>query len=460
MSQARDGGVLSLCGPTDLEHQFAATLSPGESFQSVPVAIAIGRDGLSDAVAELTAYRRWLRSESGGLDDLPVVYNDFMNTLMGQPSTEALMPLITAAAEAGVDCFCIDAGWFADPSLGDWWATVGEWREADRRFSSGFRCLIDTIHDSGMRSGIWLEPEVVGVESRIAQSLPEAAFFRRYGQRVREHDRYQLDFRHHAARAHLDAVVDRLVSYGISYFKLDYNINIGAGTDWGVAGSGAGLLAHTRAFTDWIAGIRARHPHVSIENCSSGAMRADYGLLAVTQLQSTSDQQDFRLYPPVAASAPATILPEQSGNWAYPAKDMSVKETIFTLVTGLSGRFYLSGFLNELDADARELTAQAVRFAHGQREWLTRVTPFWPDGFPSWDDSVVCLGLTDGDISRLFVWNRGAAPARLVLSDHSNAAVAFPPGAPAGDDAWTATASEEGLVIEIPTGPTARVFEL
>ncbi len=73
-------------------------------------------------------------------------------------------------------------------------------------------------------------------------------------------------------------------------------------------------------------------------------MRADYHLLAVTQLQSTSDQQDFRLYAPIAASAPLSILPEQCGNWAYPEAGMSDDETVFTLVSGLAGRFYLSAF--------------------------------------------------------------------------------------------------------------------
>jgi hypothetical protein len=55
LCQTRDGGVMSLLGPSDLEHQFAHELLPGETFATVPVAIAAvpagGRDG---AVAELT----------------------------------------------------------------------------------------------------------------------------------------------------------------------------------------------------------------------------------------------------------------------------------------------------------------------------------------------------------------------------------------------------------------------
>ena len=460
LSQARDGGVLTLLGPTDLENQFAITLQPGETFTGVPVAIAVSGDGLDGAAAELTRYRRWLRAERSATDGLPLVYNDFMNTLMGQPSTEALLPLVEAAADAGAECFCIDAGWYADPAIGDWWATVGEWRESPERFTDGLGEVIAAIHSRGMRSGIWLEPEVVGVESPMAATLPEEAFFHCFGVRVREHDRYQLDFRHPAVRAHLDEVVDRLISvYGISYFKLDYNINIGAGGDEPGGSPASGLLAHTRAFAEWIVGVRERHPHVSIENCSSGAMRADYNLLAVTQLQSTSDQQDFRLYPPVAVSAPATILPEQCGNWAYPAADMSAEEVVFSLVTGLSGRLYLSGFLHDLTSETRDVVARAAELYKAWRPWLSETTPFWPLGLPEWDDDTLCLGLTDGQTARLFIWDRAATSRDIripgVLDGRNLRQIEL--GNVAG---WDSDVDGRDLVLRTQPGVTARIFEL
>lgn len=460
LSQARDGGVLSLLGPTDLENQFAVALQPGESFSAVPVAIAVSSDGVDGAAAALTRYRRWLRAANRATDELPLVYNDFMNTLMGQPSTEALLPLIHAAADAGAECFCIDAGWYADPAIGDWWATVGEWRESPARFSGGLGEVIAAIHSRGMRSGIWLEPEVVGVESPIAAALPEDAFFHRFGVRVREHDRYQVDFRHPAVREHLDDVVEGLIGvYGISYFKLDYNINPGAGTDAAGGGSAAGLLGHTRAFAEWISALRARHPQVSIENCSSGAMRSDYGLLAVTQLQSTSDQQDFRLYPPVAVSAPATIVPEQCGNWAYPAADMSAEETVFSLVTGLSGRLYLSGFLHNLAPENRAVVSQAAELYKSWRGWLAEATPFWPLGLPDWDDETLCLGLTDGRTTRLFVWDRAsvAGDIRLpgVLDGRNIQQVELGPVR-----AWDFHAAGSDLLVRTRSGLGARIFEL
>ncbi|WP_211228569.1 glycoside hydrolase family 36 protein [Glycomyces tenuis] len=459
IAQTRTGGVLSLLGPADLEHHFAHELAPGEEFTTVPVALAVSGRGRDGAIAELTRYRRRIREPREADRALPVVYNDFMNTLMGQPSTEALKPLVDAAADAGAECFCIDAGWFADPAIGDWWSTVGEWREAPGRFSGGLKAVVDHIHARGMRSGLWLEPEVVGARSPAAQTLPEEAFFRRFGRRVQEHERYHLDFRHPAARAHLDDTVDHLVAdYGISYLKLDYNINPGAGTEWRATAPGDGLLAHARAFRDWLVGVQARHPRLLIENCSSGAMRADYSLLSATHLQSTSDQQDFRLYPPVAAAAPATILPEQCGNWAYPHADMSDEETAFTLATGLAGRLYLSGFLHELRPAQAALVREAVEVHKRIRERLPRAVPFWPLGLPGWDDAALCLGLDTGDgRALLVVWDRHAEPSRITVPGLGGRAVEL---FPSRLEPWAVEAGAGGLELRTVAGHSARLFEV
>ncbi|WP_312173307.1 alpha-galactosidase, partial [Microbacterium sp.] len=463
LSQGLEGLTLSLLGPTDLEHQFAHALGQGDEFVTVPVALAAstqGLDGFERAIAALTSHRRAIRRVDGA--DLPIVYNDFMNTLMGQPSSEALRPLISAAAEAGAEVFCIDAGWFADPAIGDWWDTVGEWQEATSRFDEhGLRGIIDQIHAAGMRSGLWLEPEVVGVSSPVAQTLPDEAFFHRFGVRVREHDRYHLDFRHPAARAHLDETVDRIVrDYGVSFLKLDYNINPGAGTEWQATAAGDGLLGHIRAVGDWLDEVQQRHPELLIENCSSGAMRADYALLSRTHLQSTTDQQDFRLYPPIAASAPASILPEQAGNWAYPAIGMTDAETAFTLVTGLSGRLYLSGFLGELRSSQRALVAEAVDLHKALRGGLSTSEPFWPLGLPSWDDDVVCLGLRDREQTLLFVWDRSEEPNTVTIPGPAGVETLFPAPSSPDADGWGAEIVDGGIRLSTDAGLGARVLRV
>ncbi|GLY16314.1 alpha-galactosidase [Kineosporia rhizophila] len=453
LSRGDGGVVLSAGGPTEREHQAAVRLRPGDSFETVAAGLVVSDGGRDGAFAALTRHRRGLREVRDIERSLPVVYNDYMNTLMGQPSTERLLPLIAAAGEAGAEYFCIDAGWFTDSS--DYWSEVGEWREAPTRFGGGLGRVIAAIRDAGMRPGLWIEPESVGLDSPVAGALPAEAFFQRYGAAVVEQRRRHLDLRHPAAVAHLDAAVDHLVAtFGIEYLKLDYNIEPGSGTDVGGLAPGHGLLAHTRALRDWLVALQRRHPQLLIENCASGAMRSDYHLLAVTHLQSTSDQQDALRYAAIAAAAPATILPEQAGNWAYPAAAMSEGELDVTLVSGLAGRFYLAGFLNELSADALARVHEAVATAKTLRGDLATATPFWPIGMPGWGDDILCLGLRQKDGSAVFcVWSRGTEGAHLALPHVGALTQIFPSGA-----AWHTTAAEDHAVVTVPAGPAAAVF--
>ena len=70
----------------------------------------------------------------------------------------------------------------------------------------------------------------------------------------------------------------------------------------------------------------------------------DQAVLSRYDLQLTSDQRDYRLYPTIAAAAPMAMAPEQAGNWSYPQPGMTLEQIAFTMVTGLSGRLYLSLF--------------------------------------------------------------------------------------------------------------------
>jgi len=410
-----EGPYLALSGPTDEDHQWQQHLDPGDSFTTVPVALALGRD-LDAAVAALTEYRRALRRPHRDNHSLPVVFNDYMNTVMGNPSSERLLPLIDAAADAGAQVFCIDAGWYDDDE--NWWDSVGEWRPSTRRFPNGISEVLDRIRQRGMIPGLWLEPEVVGVRSPMADRLPEAAFWQRAGTRVEEAGRHHLDLRHPAARAHLDEVVDRLVDQlGVGYFKLDYNIRPGAGTDVGADGAGAGLLAHTRAYLDWLDAVLDRHPDLILENCASGAMRMDYALLSRLQLQSTSDQQHPFRYPPIAVAAPLSVLPEQAASWAYPQPGMHVEEAAGSLVTGLAGRLYLSGNLDRMTTDELAMVNEAVEVYQGLRGFLRTAHPVWPLGLPGWDDSWLALALADegDDDYLLHLWHRQPGPQDVVV---------------------------------------------
>ncbi len=273
----------------------------------------------------MTEYRRVARRPHADHSRLPVIFNDYMNTVMGEPTTERLLALVDAADRAGAEFSCIDSGWYAE--LGEpWWDTVGEWRPSGSRFPNGIAEVLDAIRDRGMVP-VWLEPEVVGVRSAVVAKLPDEAFFCRGGERVVEKGRCHLDLRH-PRRAHLDEVVDFLVGdLGVGYLKIDYDIDVAPGTDSGGVSEGVGLLGHNRALLEWLDSLLERHPGLTIESCASGAMRADFAMLSRLQLQSTSDQR-----PATSDQRPAGLPalrhdlrlcsrrdhPEQAAIWAYP----------------------------------------------------------------------------------------------------------------------------------------------
>ncbi|KQQ08263.1 glycoside hydrolase family 36 protein [Rathayibacter sp. Leaf296] len=445
---------VALTGPTDHESSWSVVLRPGEEFTSVPAALVVSADGVDGAFAALTRYRRALRRPHPSSATLPVVYNTWMNTVGPHVSEEVLLPLIDAAAEAGVEVFCIDAGWY--DNRGDEHDNLGEWRESRDRFEHGLAAVIDRIHERGMISGLWLEPEVVGIGTAPARELPDSAFFSRGGVRLKDWGRYHLDLRHPAARSALDADLDALIRrYGIGYTKLDYNADIGSGTDVGGVSAGAGALEHQRALHDWLEGVLERHPDFVIESCSSGAMRTDYGLLQHSQLQSTSDQQSELHSVPIAAASPSAIVPEQAANWAYPQPEMSEERSILALSNGLLTRLYLSGWLDRMSPQQRRTVAEAVAAHRAIRHEIAGSLPHWPLGLPAWTDEWIALAV--GDL--VTVWHRGGNGGSVALPWPAASTVeeVFPVGRPG----WSAQWSDGALHLESRVGePSARTYRL
>ncbi|AXE90648.1 alpha-galactosidase [Streptomyces sp. Go-475] len=458
---------VALFGPTDAHHGWRHPLEPGAAFRTVPAALAFGADGGPDAAfAALTRYRRAQRRPHPDHRGLPVIFNDYMNCLMGDPTTDKLLPLIDAAAEAGAEYFVIDAGWYDDDD-GGWWTSVGAWEPAASRFpgEKGIHEVLDRIRERGMVPGLWLEPEVIGVHSPMAKSLPDEAFFRRDGVRLTEVGRHHLDLRHPAARAHLDQVVDRLVGeWGVGYLKLDHNIDPGSGTSAHPGESpGAGLLGHNRAHLDWLDGILDRYPHLVVENCSSGGMRWDHALLSRLQLQSTSDQQNLQLYAPIAASAPTAVTPEQGAVWAYPQPEDSLDEVAFTMASGLLGRIHLSGHLPQLGPEARALVHEGIAVYKAIRADLPKAVPSWPLGLPAWDDPWIALALHTPATTYLTVWRRpgGEATTTIQLPERAGGAADIEVLYPATHQAvgvWDPDTAD--LTVTLPAAPSAALLRI
>lgn len=406
----KDSIYLAAGGPTAVDHGWRQKLSAGQSFTTVPIACARVHGGIELAFRAITDYRRKIRRPHSDNETLPIIFNDYMNCLMGDPDETKIEALLTPVAKTGAEYFVIDAGWYADDS--NWWDDVGLWQPSKKRFPSGFQTLLQKIKAAGLTPGLWLEPEVVGVRSVVATRLPDTAFFQECGRRIVERGRFQLDYRHAEVRRWMDSVIHDLVDgLGVGYFKFDYNIEVVQGTDVdGLFSAGAAHLEHQRAYLLWVRSLLDRYPGLVIENCSSGAQRMDYAMLSVHPIQSTSDQQDPALYAAIAAAVPTAVAPEQSATWAYPQAEWSDEMNALTVVNSLLGRVHLSGNLDKLSPRQFGLVAQGMAVYEEIRHDLKSAHATWPLGLPKWHDPWICLGMITarGDVY-LSVWRRGGA---------------------------------------------------
>ena len=405
---------LQLSGPSEIESHWCKRLAAGETFESVPCAVGVAVGGFDNAMGELTKYRRRIRRRNLDNQRLGVIFNDYMNCLWGDPTTEKELPLIDAAAEAGCEYFCIDAGWY---DKGFWWDGVGQWRESKERFPNGLREVTDYIRSKNMIPGVWLELEVMGINCPMVDDVcDDSWFFTRHGKRVHDRSRYQLDFRNPDVVAHANEVIDRLVSeYGVGYIKMDYNMEPGIGTERDADSFGDGLLQHERAYLAWLDGIFKKYPKLIIENCSSGGLRMDYAMLSRYSIQSTSDQDDYKRYCTIAANSPSAVCPEQSAIWSYPMISGDNEEVVFNMVNAMLLRIHQSGHLGQIEPEHKALVSEAIKVYKSIRNDIKEALPFWPLGTSNFSDEWVALGLRTENTVYLAVWRRESPGGTCVL---------------------------------------------
>lgn len=397
-------------GPDEIDHNAWKELDPGETYTTVPAALGCVQGSFGEAVQALTQYRRKIIREHSDNKECPVIFNDFMNCLFGEPTTEKEIPLIDAAAKAGCDYFVIDAGWYAE--MNEKWgdSTLGRWKQAKSRFPNGLGEIFDHIRDLRMAPGIWLELESGGSKPPIGDKSNDW-FFMMHGKVITDAGRVQLDWRNPEVRDFADEVMDRVVKeYGVKYIKMDYNQNQRLGTDYKTESSGQGALAHQRKYLEWLDNVYKRYPDIIIENCASGGCRMDYALLSKCQLQSSSDQTDYRLYPAIVTGTMAAVLPEQLAVWSYPLSDGNADEASFNMVNAMLCRIHQSGHLADLPEESFSQVQRGISvYKEHIQKYIHESLPFFPLGTPEICDpkTPVALGLEHREKNFIAAWRLG-----------------------------------------------------
>jgi alpha-galactosidase len=314
----RDGDLRADLG---MRFDFGGTLAlpPGESFSLPLVAFTATPGNLDDAANQLHRFQRqYVIPRTATNDPLRVQFNSWY-PFPGKIAVEELKRCADIAAELGAEVFVLDAGWF---NKRDWSRELGDW-QADRiAFPNGIEELANYVRSKGLKFGIWVEIENLGVESQTFKEHPDWVLTYN-GQPLKVYDRYHLNFAKPEVRRWARAVVDRLAKdYQIEWLKIDYNTDIGERFDPpGADRPGDVLYRHLMNYYSWLDEVRAAHPTLNIENCSSGGTRFDLGIMAHTHTTWLSDE--VRPIPSVQLGYGCTVEfpPEVCNHWMVGDKD-------------------------------------------------------------------------------------------------------------------------------------------
>lgn len=150
---------------------FAWSLEPGEKFETPEAVMTYsyeGYNGLSghmhDFVREHIVRGKWKNKVR------PVLLNSW-EACYFDINEHKLLNLARKAADMGIELFVMDDGWFGKRN--DDKSSLGDWQVNKDKLPGGVDGLCRKINDMGMDFGIWVEPEMVSVDSDLYRAHPD-----------------------------------------------------------------------------------------------------------------------------------------------------------------------------------------------------------------------------------------------------------------------------------------------
>lgn len=354
-------GGSELLGPAEV------ILAPGARYTTPALFAAYSDRGL-DGISE--AFYAWFRNRPHHVlpaaaaagqragKPRPVVLNTWEAVYFDHNLT-TLIELADSAAELGVERFVLDDGWFRGRR--DDHAGLGDWYVDEALWPSGLTPLIDAVTSRGMEFGLWVEPEMVNLDSDVVRAHPEWIVGPSV-QSYKDGGRLPLEWRHQhiidlvnpdAWQYIYDRVDALLRENDISYLKWDQNRDL---LEHGHAGR-ASVHEQTLAAYRLFDALKAAHPGVEIESCSSGGARVDLGILERTDRIWASDCNDALERQSIQRWTGLVVPPELVGGHVGPTTSHTTARThdlSFRAITALFGHFGMEWDVRQVEGVQRE----------------------------------------------------------------------------------------------------------
>ncbi len=265
-------------GLTDGE--FYHDILPGKSFTTPAVYIACAPDREAACLGLRRHYKKHLSPLSEEMfTPMPLEYNTWWPYEDKFIDEEVFQANAEIAKNLGFRYAMLDAGWFGEENEENtWYEKRGDWDKVNtKRFPSGMKALCDKAKAIGIAPGMWCEIEAVGRDADLNRTHEEI-IAKRQGRSLG-----YVCFGSKAGRDWAMGVVDRILGeYGAKWIKFDFNLDPGFGCDRidHDHGPGDGLYAHYQGYYQFLDQLREKYPDVVIENCSSGGLRNDIGMMS------------------------------------------------------------------------------------------------------------------------------------------------------------------------------------
>ena len=351
---------------------FSWALAPGEAFQAPEAVLVYSREGLDGMSRQFHALwenhllpRRWAKAPR------PVLLNSWEAAYF-DIDEEKLVSIAKSAADAGMELFVVDDGWFGRRD--DDTTSLGDWQPDKNKLPGGLGRLADRVRALGLQFGIWMEPEMVSPDSDLYRAHPDWAIHIPGRAGITGRHQFILDM----SRKDVQDFVVQAVSSTIrdskaAYVKWDMNRNF--------TNIGSAALPPEQQMElphRYILGLYAvmerlvkAFPNVLFEGCSSGGGRFDPGMLYYVPQFWCSDNTDAlcrcriqygtsMFLPPSAMGSHLSAVPNHQTGRITPI------DTRFAVALG--GCFGYELDPRKLTADEQEAMKQQVQYARDTEE--------------------------------------------------------------------------------------------
>ena len=275
------------------DFNFDWLLQAGDSFQTPEVVMVYSSAGLNGMSQQFHAlYRNHLVRGIHKHAHRPILINNWETTYFDF-NEEKLLNLAKGAKALGVELFVLDDGWFGERNSDT--TSLGDWVVNTKKLPSGVKGIAEQVKKSGMKFGLWFEPEMISEKSELFKSHPDWHIHVPSVPSSVGRSQLILDWSRAEVRDHIYSQIKAILDeVPVDYIKWDMNRNMTEMGSTGRAPSAQMETAHRYmlGLYDILDRITTDYPAILFENCSGGGGRFDAGMSYYMPQSWTSDNTD------------------------------------------------------------------------------------------------------------------------------------------------------------------------